>query len=406
MSSVQPEGLATEEPLLHSTPGSLSPRPPPAPASRLAAFDWLRGLVMVLMLIDHASAAFNAGRFVTDSVTLWTPGTAIPTAQFLTRWITHLCAPTFVFLAGASLAFSVHKRLASGESPRGVDGFNLRRGVLVALVDPLWMSWLFLEPGSYLLQVMYALGLSMVCMVPLRRLGTRSLAALGVGLIAGWELLLGLGLLLTPGQPPSLPMALLLSGGVFAQGEFIIGYPLLPWLGVMCLGWVFGREVLEAREPSARRRVAMRLAWCGVASLGLFLLVRGLNGYGNSLLYRDDLSLPQWLHVSKYPPSLAFAALELGLMALLLSGLWWLESRRGALRAFEPLRVLGQTAFFYYLLHAHLAYGLAALLGVQKQLGLGATYLGAAATLVVLYPACAWYRRYKAAHPHGWTRYV
>src|SRR5262245_25298873 len=97
--------------------------PAPAPAGRLAALDWMRGLVMVLMAIDHASEAFNAGRVFSDSAWMHRPGTPLPAAQFLTRWITHLCAPTFVFLAGASIALSAERRLAKGESARSIDSF-------------------------------------------------------------------------------------------------------------------------------------------------------------------------------------------------------------------------------------------------------------------------------------------
>jgi uncharacterized membrane protein len=371
----------------------------PAASNRLIALDWMRGLVMVLMMLDHASGAFNAGRIRSDGAISWTPGTSLPVDQFLTRWVTHLCAPTFVFLAGAALALSLHKRLNAGESSRSLDGFHLRRGLFIALVDPLWMSWVFLQPGQFLLQVMFALGVGMVCMVPLRRLGTPTLLGLGLFLLAGSELIRGL--LETPGQPPSLPVTLLLGIGFFAQGKLIAGYALLPWLGVMCLGWVFGRSLADAREQALRRLVG----W-GVAALAVFVLVRGLNGYGNMLLFRDDGSLVQWLHVSKYPPSLSYAALELGLMALLLAGFWWVEARWGQVKMLEPLRVLGQTALFFYLLHVHLLEGTAAVLGVKKQLGLGATFLATGLGLVVLYPVCAWYRRYKAAHPHGWTRYV
>jgi uncharacterized membrane protein len=376
----------------------------PPPSQRLAALDWMRGLVMVLMLVDHASGAFNAGRLQTDGVTLWTPGSPLPAAQFLTRWMTHLCAPTFVFLAGAALALSLHRRLESGESPRGLDGFQIRRGLFIALLDLLWMSWVILEPGESLLQVLYALGMGMVCMVPLRRLGVRTLLGVGLALLFGGEALLGL--LLLGGLDPTLPVALLVSGGIFAQGRFTVSYPLLPWLAMMCLGWAFGRYVLEARAGRARLPVARLLAGAGVAALGVFVLVRGLNGYGNVLLYREDGSLLQWLHVSKYPPSLSYAALELGLMALLLAGFWRLEEWPGAVRVLEPLRTLGQTALFFYLLHVHLLVGVAVALGVRKQLGLSATYGAAALALAVLYPACAWYRRYKAAHPSGWTRYV
>jgi uncharacterized membrane protein len=357
----------------------------------------MRGLVMVLMTLDHASAVLNKGSIHSDGAALWTPGSPLPADQFLTRWVTHLCAPTFVFLAGAALALSLQKRLNAGEPPRSQDEFHLRRGLFIVLLDPLWMSWVFIRPGAIFLQVMYALGMAMVCMVALRRLGSRTLLGLGLFLIAGSEALVGV---FPSEMARSLPIALLANVGFFNQGRLLVVYPLLPWLGVMCLGWVFGRSLVEAREKAFSRLVG----W-GVAALGVFVLVRGLNGYGNSLFYREDGSLLQWLHVSKYPPSLSYASLELGLMALLLAGFWWVEARWGQVKVLAPLRQLGQTALFFYLLHAHLLKGAAKVLG-EKEFGLGVAYLATGVTLVVLYPVCAWYRRYKAAHPHGWTRYV
>ena len=127
--------------------------PPALGSSRVVALDWMRGLVMVLMTVDHASDMFNAGRFVTDASFLYKPGTPLPTIQFLVRWMTHLCAPTFVFLAGTSLALSSEKRLKAGESAASIDRSILIRGLMIAALDPLWMSWAF-TPGNILLQVL------------------------------------------------------------------------------------------------------------------------------------------------------------------------------------------------------------------------------------------------------------
>src|SRR5258707_363899 len=111
-----------------------SPRAP-----RLEAIDWVRGLVMVLMTVDHTSDAFNSRRLMTDAVFLWHPGTVLPTAQFLTRWVTHLCAPTFVFLAGCALALSISRRVAAGARAGAIDRHILQRGLFIVALDPLWM---------------------------------------------------------------------------------------------------------------------------------------------------------------------------------------------------------------------------------------------------------------------------
>jgi len=195
------------------------------------------------------------------------------------------------------------------------------------------------------------------------------------------------------GGTPTLPVALLLTGGDF--GRLIVAYPLLPWLAIMLLGWCFGRY-LVASGPA---RAARLLVAAGLAALVLFAVVRGVDGYGNMRLARDDGSLVQWLHVSKYPPSLAYVALELGLVALGLG----LALRRVLGRR---LVVLGQTALFFYLLHVHLLTLAAWTLGLLHRGGLAATYAATVVALALLYPLCDRYRAYKQAHPAGWPRYV
>lgn len=356
----------------------------PPTQRRVPQLDWLRGLVMVLMTLDHASGTFNAGRLMTDSAFFYRPGTPLPVAQFLTRWVTHLCAPAFVFLAGAALALSLARRPPS-------DRFILTRGLLIAALDPVWMSPVF-APGHVLLQVLYAIGVSFVLMVPLRRLSDRTLLVIALLIIVGGEALTGAALALTGGTP-TLPVALLLTGGDF--GWLIVGYPLLPWLAIMLLGWCFGRYLIAAE----RSRAARLLVVVGLGALALFVLVRGLDGYGNLLLLREDGSLVQWLHVSKYPPSLSYVSLELGLVVLALGVM--LRRPAGG-----PLVILGQTAFFFYLLHVHLLTLAGWMLGLLHRGGLGASYGATIVVLALLYPLCVRYRRYKQARPDGWVRYL
>jgi uncharacterized membrane protein len=253
-------------------------------------------------------------------------------------------------------------------------------------------------PGNgFIFQVLYAIGGSFIAMALLRRLPTWAAAALGLFLILGAELLAGIAFLL--GAASTLPVGLLLTGGRF--GSLVVAYPLLPWLGIMLVGFAFGRRLTGAFSLAPLRP---RIFIAGAASLALFAALRGLNGFGNMRLYRDDLSLVQWLHVSKYPPSITYDALELGLMALLLAFL-------AAPRKEEPavlgvLGTFGKTAFFFYLLHAHLLVLFAHLLGVEHQLGLGAVYGSALLLLVALHPLCVRYGRTKAAHPRSLLRYI
>lgn len=371
--------------------------------ARFPAIDLMRGIVMVLMTIDHASETFNRGRVFTDSVMFWKPGGELPTAQFLTRWMTHLCAPTFVFLAGASLAIAVENRRAKGDTPRAIDRYILVRGALIVAFELFWMSPVMLDPGRVLLQVLYAIGASLMCMALLRRLSDRALVAIGLGIIAFGEL--GIGLLASMHAEHAVPAAMLLVAGIFSKGAFIVAYPLVPWLAMMILGWVLGRRLLAWRAEGIDEERAPRvLAAFGVAALVTFVVLRGVDGYGNMLLHRDDGSLVQWLHVSKYPPSITFTGLELGIASLALAALFVVTRTRP--EAGGPLRVFGQVALFYYLLHIHAMHVAAWALGIKDKLGLVSSYVGAAAVLVVLYPVCRAYRGYKAAHPTSLARFV
>lgn len=373
-------------------------------SSRLAAIDWLRGLVMVLMTIDHASMHYNAGRVSADSATSYVVGSALPAAQFFTRWMTHLCAPTFVFLAGTSLALSVAAKQRANVPEREITRDLLIRGAVIVLCDLLYMSLL---AKHVLLQVLYAIGASMLLMAAVRRLPTRALLGMAVlGIVASEAVL---GAVWDPhGEPASVLLSVLLAPHY--GKTLLVVYPVLPWFWMMLLGWCFGQWLLRQQSaPSALS--ASRFLWvAGVASLLMFVAVRGADGYGNMFLHREDNSLSQWLHVSKYPPGISYTTLELGLMALLLSGLMALEARvtaRGdAVGRNNPLLVFGQTALFFYLLHQFLLGASAMGLGLSGKGGLLEAYVAAALALVVLYPLCRWYRSYKQAHPRSFVRFV
>jgi uncharacterized membrane protein len=183
-----------------------------------------------------------------------------------------------------------------------------------------------------------------------------------------------------------------LTGGQVGSVYFL--YPFLPWSGFLMLGWAIGMH-LATRGMRPRDWLALAV----VAAL-TFAMVRGGNGYGNALLLRRDGSWMEWLHVSKYPPSLAFAGLELAIAFALLALVWRWQ------RPWRPLVVLGQTALVFYLVHAHLLKGTALALGMYRTHGLGATAIGWAAALVVLYPLCRWYLGVKRGHPRSVLRFL
>jgi uncharacterized membrane protein len=363
---------------------------------RIRAIDWLRGLVIALMTVDHAGAIFDAAHMHGDTAATWTPGTPLPTGEFLTRWVTHLCAPVFVLLAGASLALSTERR--RGEP--GLTRFIVARGLFIAALDPLWMGLGFSGYARLPLQVLYAIGMSLVCMAALRRLPSSVLLAGAVAIQAGGELVAGA--LPADGAAGKLAELLLVSGPITERTR--CSYPLLPWLSIMMVGWVLGRWLLEPREAPERARA---LAFVGGALLLGFLALRGVDGYGNWHLYRDSLAPMQWLHVSKYPPSLTYTMLELGLGLLLFAVFIQLDDPARPRPALAPLSLFGGTAFFYYVLHVHLLALAQLTLGLDRtNAGLVKTWLAAAAVLALLAGPCWLYRRYKAAHPSGLARYV
>ena len=385
---------------------------PSSAPERLVAIDWMRGFVMVLMAIDHGSAVTNAGRLAHDSVwDLTTMGVrptegALDAAQFFTRWITHLCAPTFLFLSGTALALSTARRERMGASPASIDRHLVIRGALLLVFEAAWMS-LVMSAGmgryAAILQVLYAIGLSLILMAPLRRLPSGALVVLALGWFVVGEVLT-FALAPPPAGGAVAPLSLLLSPTTWQYAAVL--YPVTPWLAMMMLGWAFGRHLVRRRETGEGMAPATLCALAGAGALGVFTLVRGLNAYGNMQLLRRDGSLWEWLHVSKYPPSLSYASLELGVMALCLAGLFLLQKRIANVGHWNPLLVLGQTALFFYLLHIHLIGLGAALLGSIGGGALLETWVAGIAVVIALYPACLWYRRYKAEHPDGWPQYV
>lgn len=364
---------------------------------RLRALDWLRGIVMVLMAVDHASAIYNAERIANDNAVMHVVGSPLPLDQLLTRWITHLCAPAFVLLAGMSIALAGSRQRGPDES-RAFDRYLLVRGAVLVGLDAIYMSGL---SGALLLQVLYALGIGMIALVPLRRLAPGTMLALALAWILADEAVTSLAWTPTGTSPPWL--ALLVGYWKGSIGTLL--YPALPWLAIMMLGHVLGEHMVRWHDGRARLPPTRVLLLAGLAALATFAVVRGLDGYGNMFLLREDGSLAQWLHVSKYPPSLAFIGLELGLVMLLLAGLLWLEPRIPS-RPDAPLLVLGQTALFFYVLHWPLVGLPAAIFGLFKAGDLATSYAAAAAVVIVMLPLCRWYRGYKRAHPSGWARYV
>jgi len=388
-------------------------------AARLAAVDRLRGLAIVLMAIDHVRHYFYRGAFTFDPLD---PAHSDP-ALYLTRWITDLCAPTFVFLAG----LSVFLQAGRGRSRPQLSRSLLVRGLWLILLEltVIGFAWSFSIPYWIVLQVIWAIGWSMLALALLVWLPRRIVLAVGIVIVAGHNLLDPL----TPAQFGSLAWLwsfLHVSGPIVIDGAArgALVYPVLPWIGVMALG--YGLGPLFTLPDRQRDR---RLLGLGAAMVLLFLALRCLNLYGDGAPWRpgEDLlaSAMNFFNLQKYPPSLLYVLLFLGIALLLLPPLARLQGAAG-----RVLQTFGAVPFFFYVLHLYLAHALAiavnAALGrdvgelfdvarlmrtdpqasTTYGFGLAGTYVAWLAVVALLYPPCRWYARVKRERRAWWMSYL
>jgi len=309
--------------------------------ARVTAVDALRGTVMVIMALDHTRDFFHAGAmaFSPEDLTRTTP------ILFFTRWITHICAPTFVFLAGVG-AFL---RLQRDGSKSAVSGFLWTRGLWLVFIEltvmRLAMNFTFDLRYPFLLLTLTALGVSMIALAALIFLPVRILAVVSIAIVVLHNTLDGI----SAAQFGALAgiWNFLHQQGVLVLGSVpvLVAYPVLPWIGVMGAGFCFG-EVLRF-EPERRRRV---LIVTGAALTALFVLVRLLNVYGDPSPWSHQRSpvftALSFLRTTKYPPSLEFLLMTLGPALLVLA---YFDSRQPG--PSHPLIIIGRVPFFYYVVH-------------------------------------------------------
>jgi len=369
-------------------------------SKRIAAIDWMRGFVMIVMVLDHVSMAYNKGHISADSAASYVIGSPLPALEFFTRWISHICAPVFVFLAGTALAISVERKLSRGFDSKAIDKDILIRGAFIALLDPTITSFF---SGKLIFQVLYAIGIAMMCMAFFRRLSSTQLIIIALAWILGGELVTA-QFWFAGGQEQSIIVALLI--GKYSSADLSISYAVVPWLSVMILGWVFGRYILNYGDGKVTVSPAQLLFRLGFSALAAFVAIRYFNDYGNMFLLKEDNTWQQWLHVSKYPPSTSFIMLELGLMAVILASMIKIEERIGV-RPNGVLLVFGQTSMIFYLVHRIFLTGTATYGGLNDFTNLTNTYIITGILLVLLYPFCLWYRGFKAKHPESlWLKYL
>ncbi|WP_341957871.1 DUF1624 domain-containing protein [Pseudomonas sp. RC10] len=379
----------------------------PVRHSRLQSIDALRGLIIVFMLLDHVRETFFLHRQVTDPMDVGSTSLEL----FLSRTLAHFCAPLFVFLTGLS-AFLYGQRHAG---TKGVAHFLFVRGlVLIALELTLVnVAWTFQFPPSVIyLQVIWAIGLSMLALSVLVALPRSVLAVLGLAIIGGHNLLDGVHF----GTDSWLhvPWAILHDRGWIEVSDSLrlrTSYPVLPWIGVIAVGYAVGPWFAHGADAQKRE---MNLIVSGFGLLTLFLALRGLNGYGEKPWTPGDTTtqtLMSLLNITKYPPSLLFISFTLGFGLLMLA---WLE--RGAQKVWlKPLVTFGAAPMFFYLLHLYVLkvlYLIAlAVWGANQGTYFGfdsvsALWVCAAAMTLALFPAVRWFADLKARRRDiTWLKY-
>ena len=385
---------------------------------RVESIDLLRGVVMIIMALDHARDYFNRDAYLYDPTDM----TQTNAFLFFTRWITHYCAPIFMFLAGtAAFLYAVKK----GTKAAGF--FLLTRGLWLIFVELfiVTVGWTFnVHFTFYILQVIWAFGVAMIILSALVRLPRAALLTIAIVLIAGHNLLdnihvAGNGL-------PAVSWSFLHEFHFFGYPgfSFVIGYPILPWAGLITLGYYLGGLYAPDFAPHRRKKIMTRL---GILFIAGFFVIRAINIYGDpnpwSTAHHPILS---FFNVTKYPPSLDYILMTIG------PALLFLAFAERPLNAFtSKIAVYGRVPFFYYLIHIYLLHALAVIAAMLQghnasdmvnftnwvtanpQLkgygfGLPVVYAVWIVVVIALYPLCKRFDAYKRAHQarNPWLSYI
>lgn len=394
---------------------------------RINSIDVYRGIIMIVMALDHVRDYFY--KVIIDNASTVAAGPtdlATTTPQlFITRWVTHFCAPAFIFLAGTSAYL-----LGQKKSKRDLSFFLLKRGVwlLLAEITIITLGWTF-NPffNIFILQVIFAIGISMIL------LGLFIYLPYTAILIIGATIVFGHNLLDYSSVNDNLKGGLLSDISYFSNFAMyhisqthvvIIVYAFLPWTGLMLLGYCFGKLYAPDTDPSFRRRWLIRM---GSGLILFFILLRFMNGYGDPIPWAVHERGPvftflSFLNVNKYPPSLMFLSITIGVAMLALA---WLEPLQN--KATDFFAIYGRVPLFYYILHLYIIHALVVIFFfinghptteiispespfLFRPSTFGFNLLGVYAiwlfVVLSLYPLCKKYDRYKRTHKKWWLSYL
>lgn len=374
---------------------------------------------MIIMALDHVRDFLHITAVDQQPTNLATTTPLL----FFTRWITHFCAPTFVFLSGISAWLSGRKK-----SRKELSIFLIKRGIWLILFDIIGMSLAFTFNPAYdifILEVLWAIGGSMIILGLLVRVSTRVIIITGLIILFGHNLFDYIQVQNNTAGGVLLRLFVTGSGGIFPLGSKIVlaGYTIIPWTGVMLLGYAAGSLYNAQYSMQWRRKI---LLLCGFASISLFIVLRLINGYGDPshwAVQKDGVfTFLSFVNTSKYPPSLDFVCMTVGPIIILLA---LLESVQNRFTAFAT--VYGKVPFFYFVVHFCLVHIITVIAffasgygwkdrADPKSLflfrpahfgfelwGVYAVWLG---VVLIMYWPCKWFGRYKATHTYGWLSYV
>jgi uncharacterized membrane protein len=387
----------------------------PTDSYRIQSIDLLRGLIMIIMAIDHVRDYFHAAAFTDDPMNLQTTSPIL----FFTRWITHYCAPLFMFLSGVSASL-VGERKGKGY----LTLFLVKRGIWLIFLEltVVCFAWFF-NPTftTELFGVIWALGWSMIFLAGFVHLPKWLTISIGLLLVFGHNLLDGAHV--NSSLPASFVWSVLHERQFFPIGPFniIAAYPLIPWIGVMALGYCLGSIYKKDADAKKRKRFLM---YAGLTSVLLFIFIRYSNLYGDSSKWQEQSSplytVFSFLSLTKYPPSLLYLLMTIGPGLVFLS---LTENVNGGLS--QMIKTIGRVPMFFYLAHLYLIHtasliaavlsgrswsdmvGFSTWISFEQKLNgygfsLGVVYAVWAGVIVVLYFLCKRYDLYKSSHKEKW----
>jgi uncharacterized membrane protein len=374
--------------------------------SRIAIIDVMRGLVMLIMLFDHVRETLYLHMQVSDPMTVASTAPEL----FFTRMAAHFCAPMFVFLTGLSAWLYAHP--AAG--PRNATGFLVKRGLLLVALELVVVNFAWagkFPPAVLYLQVIWVIGLAMIFLALVHRLPLKLLGAVGALIVVGHNALTWMAF--EPGTVGYTLWTILLHRGfLVAEGavKLKVTYPLLPWIGVILLGYAAGPLFGRAMAPERRRQLMLMLG--GGALLALALL-RGFNIYGEEMPWVHGETAVQtvmsFFNFTKYPPSLDFLLMTIGTGFLVMV---WLEPVENWFT--RACATFGGAPMFYYMLHLYVLLGLqhllVAIFGANhgERFGIDVlwpVWVVSLALMPVLYLPCRAFANFKRTSKQAWVRY-